>query len=107
MPWLNQVDSEWLESLSAAFDTLFVLDDHAPVGGLGDSLLNALSDSGSLRHTRLFKFAVDGHPACGTPAEVLDHHGLSGVRLAERIECTLNGEVDCLPESAKRVFSHA
>ena len=107
MPWLNQVDSEWLESLSAAFDTLFVLDDHAPVGGLGDSLLNALSDTGSLRHTRLFKFAVDGHPACGTPAEVLDHHGLSGVRLAERIECTLNGEVDCLPESAKRVFSHA
>lgn len=92
LPWLNRIDSAWLENTVAACDTLFVLDDHAAYGGLGDCLLNALMASESLRGRRLLKFAVDGHPACGSPAEVLDHHGLSGDRLAGRILDALGDE---------------
>ena len=42
MPWLNRFDEEWLESEVAAFEHVFVLEDHAPVGGLGDRLRAAL-----------------------------------------------------------------
>ncbi|GMQ87910.1 MAG: transketolase [Gammaproteobacteria bacterium] len=107
MPWLNRVDGAWLEETVAVCDTLFVLDDHAPIGGLGDTLLNALASSDTLRSTRLVKFAVEGHPACGTPPEVLDYHGLSGKRLAERINATLQDEGDHLMEAADRLLSQA
>jgi transketolase len=85
MPWLNQVDVDWLEAAIGACDTAFVVDDHSRYGGLGDSLLNAFMSSDTLRGRQLVKFAVDGHPACGTPPEVLAYHNLSGEKLAARI----------------------
>jgi transketolase len=85
MPWLNQVDPQWLETIAGDCAVSFVLDDHSGYGGLGDALLNAFMVSPRLRGRRLVKFAVEGHPACGTPAEVLDYHGLSGAALAQRI----------------------
>jgi len=60
-----------------------VLDDHAPVGGLGDSLRRA---SGS---RPLNVFGVEGWPACGTPTEALRYHGLDGASLADRIALVL------------------
>src|SRR5207302_8206198 len=42
MPWLNRVDVAWLEEVAEPFEELFVLEDHAPVGALGDSLRRAL-----------------------------------------------------------------
>jgi transketolase len=85
MPWLNRVDAAWLKGAVAGFGTLYVLEDHAPVGGLGDFLLNALVENGLLGAARFKKFAVEGYPACGTPPEVLDYHGLDGPSLAKRI----------------------
>ena len=85
MPWLNRVDRDWLREVAGDCDTLFVLEDHAPVGGLGDSLLNAFMDTDGLRGRRLVRFAVEGHAACGTPPEVLAWHGLRGDKLAARM----------------------
>jgi transketolase len=85
MPWLNQVDVDWLEAAIGACDTAFVVDDHSRYGGLGDLLLNAFMSSDTLRSRQLLKFSVDGHPACGTPPEVLAYHNLSGEKLAARI----------------------
>jgi transketolase len=85
MPWLNRVDKDWLVSVCAPYHSIFVLDDHAPVGGLGDRLLSALSDLRLLTERRLFRFAVEGFPACGTPAEALAYHGLDGASLSRRI----------------------
>ena len=64
MPWLNRVDREWLAELVEPFDELFVLEDHAPVGGLGDFLRRELARPVTV-------FGVEGWPACGTPAEAL------------------------------------
>src|SRR4029453_13836086 len=61
MPWLNRFDAEWLRSLES-YESVFVLEDHAPVGGLGDALRRALPGR------RLTVFGVEGWPACGTPA---------------------------------------
>jgi len=85
MPWLNRVDIQWLEQTVAPFRAIYVLEDHSPVGGLGDCLLNALVDAGLVEGRRWKKFGVEGFPAWGTPPQALRHHGLDGLSLAERI----------------------
>ena len=79
MPWLNRFDTEWLAAEVASFDHVFVLEDHAPVGGLGDGIRAALPGRA------VTVFGVEGWPACGTPDEALRFHGLDGVSLAARI----------------------
>jgi transketolase len=83
MPWLNRVDEQWLRDLIDPVGEVFVLDDHAPVGGLGDSLRRA--SGGRTLHV----FGVEGWPACGTPTEALRYHGLDGASLADRIALVL------------------
>ncbi|MGZ4317409.1 MAG: transketolase family protein [Gaiellaceae bacterium] len=83
MPWLNRVDPEWLAELVEPFGEIFVAEDHAPVGALGDSLRRHL-DGRSVT-----VFGVEGWPACGTPIEALRFHGLDGASLADRIALAL------------------
>jgi transketolase len=87
MPWLNRIDAQWLAELVEPSDDLFVLDDHAPVGALGDALRRALGGR------EITVFAVEGWPACGTPQEALRHHGLDGASLADRIDARLSAGV--------------
>jgi transketolase len=70
------------------------LDDHAPVGGLADSLLNALAANGDLNGRRFHKLAVEGYPACGTPPEALRFHGLDGASLAQRIGSEVRADME-------------
>jgi len=83
MPWLNRVDQSWVTELVDPFEEIFVLEDHAPVGGLGDALRRALAGRA------IAVFGVEGWPACGTPAEALRFHGLDASSLADRIALTL------------------
>ncbi len=86
MPWLNRVDGKWLRAAVGTCGTVCVLEDHAPAGGLADHLSSAYTESPARQeHVRFHKFAVEGYPACGTPAEALRHHGLGGADLAQRI----------------------
>ena len=84
-PWLNRMDRNWMMEQVDAVDHIFVLEDHAPVGGFADFLLNELVGTGGLGSRSFVKFAVEGYPACGTPAEALRFHGLDGASLADRI----------------------
>ncbi|MGZ8692399.1 MAG: transketolase family protein [Gaiellaceae bacterium] len=83
MPWLNRVDADWLAELVEPFEEIFVVEDHAPSGALGDSLRRELDGRG------LTVFGVEGWPACGTPLEALRFHGLDGSSLADRIALAL------------------
>ncbi|HEX3455045.1 MAG TPA: transketolase C-terminal domain-containing protein [Gaiellaceae bacterium] len=78
MPWLNRFDDAWLEQAVAPYEHVFVVEDHSPVGALGDALRRELQRPVSV-------FGVEGWPACGTPVEALRFHGLDGASLAERI----------------------
>ena len=91
MPWLNRVEPKWCGNILGPCRLVCVLEDHSPVGGLGDTLLNALAGSGLLEGRRFKKFAVEGYPACGTPQEVLRYHGLDGASLAGRIRLECGG----------------
>ena len=77
MPWLNRADADWLAELAALFADVFVLEDHAPVGALGDTVLRELAAAGLLEG-RVHVFGVEGWPACGTPPEAPRAHGLDG-----------------------------
>lgn len=85
MPWLNKVNAQWLSETISDSQRIFVLEDHAPIGGLGDFLLNALVENNLLQQRCFEKFGVDGYPACGTPGEALQYHRLDGASLAKRI----------------------
>ncbi|HEY3804346.1 MAG TPA: transketolase C-terminal domain-containing protein [Kofleriaceae bacterium] len=79
-PWLNRTDVRWLDESIANVGKIFVVEDHAPIGALGDQLRRSLGR----REIRVF--GVEGFPACGNPAEALKVHGLDGASLAARIE---------------------
>jgi transketolase len=79
MPWLNRIDCSWLGELVEPYEELFVLEDHSPVGALGDAIRRELGPRA------VTVFGVEGWPACGTPIEALEFHRLDGGSLAERI----------------------
>ena len=85
MPWLNRFDRDWLAEAVSPFGDVFVLEDHAPVGALGDALRRELEGPVTV-------FGVEGWPACGTPPEALRFHGLDGASLADRIGVALRLE---------------
>jgi len=85
MPWLNRVDEAWLKETIGTCRAVYVLEDHAPIGGLGDRLLNSLVALDMMKDIGFSIVGVEGFPACGTPAEVLRVHGLDGASLASRI----------------------
>jgi transketolase len=85
MPWLNRVDRSWLHEMVSPFTRVAVLDDHSPVGGLGDCLLNECISTGLIQGRIIEKWAVEGYPCCGTPPEALKYHGLDGHSLSQRV----------------------
>ncbi len=87
MPWLNRVDAEWLADATESFGEILVLEDHAPVGALADTLRRTLERP-------VTAFGVEGWPACGTPQEALRFHRLDGASLAERIAAALPARVE-------------
>lgn len=85
MPWLNRFDLDWLADAVRPFKKIFVVEDHAPVGGLGDRLLSTLVHSDLLGDRKFKVFAVEGLAACGTPLEALCYHKLDGSSLADAL----------------------
>ncbi len=79
LPWLNRIDAVWLADTVAPFPDVFVLEDHSPVGALGDAIRRVLDSR------RVTVFGVEGWPACGTPPEALRFHRLAGASIADRI----------------------
>lgn len=82
MPWLNRIDQDWLENIIGDIESVYIIDNHSPYGGLGDYLLNAMIKSEKIRDKKVQKLGIDGYPACGTPQEVLKYHGLNGESIA-------------------------
>ena len=87
MPWLDRVDGDWVAQTFGGVREVLVVEDHAPVGALGDTLRRALATLAG--PPALDVVGVEGWPACGTPTEALRHHGLDGDSLARRIAAGL------------------
>jgi transketolase len=90
MPWLNRVEDAWLVQIIDGARAVCVLEDHAPVGALGDMLVRRLWTTTRRMEVNVRVFGVEGHPACGTPSEALRFHRLDALSLCERILELLN-----------------
>lgn len=94
MPWLNKIDSEWIASVVEGIESIFVLEDHSIVGGLGDRILDSLVSNKIYKAQNFKILGLDEYPECGTPWEVLEFHKLDGKSLARRISGKTNIDED-------------
>lgn len=85
MPWLNRVDPDWLASVVDGVRAAVVVENHSPEGGLGDTLLTAMTAADGRTPIPVFKMGVTGYPMCGAPGEVLAYHRLDAASLTGRI----------------------
>lgn len=85
MPFLNRIDTEWLKSKTERHWKIYVLEDHSIIGGLGDRLLESLTETGVISGREFRKFGLSEYPECGAPLEVLKYHKLDGGSLAMAI----------------------
>ena len=83
LPYLNVVDRAWLAGVLDAASVLAVVENHAPHGGLGATVLAAVAHLG--RSLRVAHVAVRGTPVCGRNDEVLAHHGLDAAGVARAV----------------------
>jgi transketolase len=87
LPWLNRIDDAWLDQTLRGYGRVFLVEDHLPELGQSAFILAALARLGLQVRPRVY--GVDGIPASGQNLEVLEHHGLSAARLAERMMADL------------------
>lgn len=91
LPWLNFVDSAWLNTAVDGYEHVFCLDNHYIVGGLGDAIGRAMSRF-EHRRVRLTRIGLEQVPPSGTNPEVLRAVGLDpdslAIRFAQRINAS-------------------
>jgi len=85
MPWLNRINITWLADSIKDLNAIYVLEDHALEGGLGDYLLRTMIKENLLESRHYRCYPVKGFPACGTPIEALKYHGLDGASISKKI----------------------
>jgi transketolase len=86
LPWLNAIDSAWLAETVGNAQHVITLDNHVAIGGQGQLVAATLARLGLDGKRRVQQIALEGWPACGTPAEVLAHHGLDAAGLTRTIK---------------------
>jgi len=87
LPWPTIVDPAWLAAVIGDARMVFTLDNHYLDGGMGQTVLTAMAESGLHRPVR--RLGVDRIPVCGTHPEVLAAHGLDAASLAETVRRAL------------------
>ncbi|HOI29227.1 MAG TPA: transketolase C-terminal domain-containing protein [Melioribacteraceae bacterium] len=85
MPWINRIDLNWLVNVTSKTKKIFVLEDHSIYGSLGNKIMEGLVEMQAIQGKLFEKIGLDDYPECGTPVEVLQHHGLDGLSLAKTI----------------------
>jgi len=75
LPWLNQIDVEWLKGEIINFKHIFVLDNHYRIGGQGDMIARAISEF-EYPDMKVTLVGVNDIPPSGTNLEVLARVGL-------------------------------
>lgn len=81
LPWLNRIDVAWFGDVLKKYRQVITIDDHYLEHGQGAFLSASLADAGI--HVRMTHLGVTEIPVCGSSAEVLAHHKLNAVSIAE------------------------
>jgi transketolase len=77
---VKPIDAEAVQAAARECGAIVTVEDHAPEGGLGDAVLDALA--GSDDRPRVVKLAVREIPGSGTPGELLHGAGIDAEAIA-------------------------
>jgi transketolase len=83
LPWLNRIDEAWVTETLAPFPLVVTLDNHYVTLGQGVMVAAALARTGA--RASVMSLGLTDVPACGSNAEVLQHHGLDSDSLARAV----------------------
>lgn len=84
LPWLNQVDSSWLQSVLHGCNRLLCIDNHYQVGGQGNVIARALAEL-SIPDLTMHIQGVEQIPPSGTNPQVLQAVSLDATAIADAI----------------------
>jgi transketolase len=76
LPWLNQVDADWLKAAIGGCRAMVVLDNHYTHGGQGEMVAAAVTELSFEPSIAVTRVGVTELPQCGTNDEVMAFHGL-------------------------------
>jgi transketolase len=83
LPTVHPPDAAILSEAAQDTELFVTVEDHSPRGGLGDAVLEALSQAGVPR--RVIKIGVEVYAESGTPAELYQKYGLDADGIAKRV----------------------
>jgi transketolase len=83
LPWLNEVDADWLAEALNGCAKVFSIDNHYSIGGQGDRIADAIASNSM--DVKLQKLALDKIPACGTNDEILAAHNFDVSSIANAV----------------------
>jgi transketolase len=92
LPWLNQVDAEWLEGLARRFPWIITVDNHYVNAGQGQMVGARLAELALRPLPKFRRLGLTRIPLCGGNTEVLRAHHLDADSLAAEIRTTLRIE---------------
>jgi transketolase len=87
LPWLNRIDEAWVAETFKRFPAVVTLDNHYVTLGQGVLVAASLSRAGVRAETR--SLGLTDVPACGSNAEVLEHHRLDAHSIARVCKAAL------------------
>lgn len=85
LPWLNQIDPEWLRGVVSGMPALLTLDNHYLKGGQGEAICATLAELGLPAMPKIKRLGVIGIPESGQAQEILSHHGLDQAAIEKAI----------------------
>jgi transketolase len=93
-PWLNRVDTEWLQGVVEGIPAVLTLDNHYLAGGQGQFLLAELAKVDGLNGQRRGSVGITEIPRCGLNDEVLRAHELDAWSLVDRVQQLVGSTVN-------------
>jgi len=87
LPWLNRIDDTWVAETLLPFPLIVTLDNHYLTFGQGTMVAAALARSQAAGE--VLSIGLDDVPACGSNAEVLEHHHLDAPSIARTVAARL------------------
>jgi len=76
LPWLNEIDQDWIKEIIGEIKHVFTLDNHLIKGGQGERIGAAIAQV-SLNEKFFYMLGLNDTPVCGLNDEVLAHYGLN------------------------------
>lgn len=87
LPTVKPLDADPLRAAAAEAAPIFTIEEHSIIGGLGEAVAGLLSETMPVLVYRLGLHDIYGES--GPYETLLDQHGLTSARIAERVERTL------------------